>query len=124
MPVLHWFLRSIAVISPIVPRAKSDAAKLQHSVLGLRWKRVRNSGYFRLAYAAPGVLGREMFCRKAVPKHVRIFLKTDLIWRTHYAHLARHRCFPRTPCGIWFPEDDSHRGRAAYRRRRCRPRST
>lgn len=30
-------------MSPAGPGANSDAAKLQHLVVGLRWKRVRNS---------------------------------------------------------------------------------
>src|SRR5712671_5256631 len=71
----------------------------------------------RLACAALGVLGRGMSCRKAVPVHVCRFLKTDLIWRTQYAHLVRQCCVPRMPCGIWFPEKDSCRGHADYCRR-------
>jgi len=44
MAVLHSDARSALVIPPASPSANSDAAKLQLSVEGLRWKRVRNSG--------------------------------------------------------------------------------
>ena len=74
------------------------------------------------------MLEQGTFRRKAVSKHVYKFLKIDSFWRTHYAHLARHCCVPRTPCGIWFPEKyfpekDFLSGHAAYRRRRHRSRS-
>ena len=64
---------------PALLGANSDAAKLQHSVKGLRWKRVRNSGDCLAARLGsigfpPGERGIR---QKAVPKHVCIFLKTE-----------------------------------------------
>src|SRR5258706_4157680 len=134
MPVLHSHAGSRVLLSPASPGARSDAAKLQHSVVGFAVEACSEFRQLIPSYAALGVLGRGMLRRKAVPKHVCIFLKTDFIWRTHYAHLARQCCVPRTPCGTWFPEKDfpekdspekdSRRGRAPYRRCRHCSRST
>src|ERR1700731_4222207 len=117
MPVLHSYVRNRVVMSPVDPGANSDAAKLQHLVVGLRWKRVRISSDRLVLHAATTcVRATGMLRWQAVSKHVRIFLKTDSLWRTHYAHLARQCCVPRTPCGIWFPENISRPGLAAHRR--------
>src|ERR1700729_1485845 len=43
MPVLHSNVRNRVVMSPVGPGANSDAAKLQHLVVGLRLRRVRIS---------------------------------------------------------------------------------
>src|ERR1022692_912087 len=88
MPVLRWDAGIRVLIFSNSPGANSDAAKLQHSVLVLRWKRVRIPAT-ESSVCCTGVLGRGMLRRKAVPKHVCIFLKTDsfggLIMRTWLA---------------------------------------
>src|ERR1022692_1028623 len=138
MPVLRMNARSRLLVHPGRPGAKSDAAKLQHSVLGFAVEACSEFRQLIPSYAALGVLGRRMSCWKVVPKHVYKFLKPDSFWRTHYAHLARHRCVPRTPCGTrfpaWLPEKDSPKkdflgsvfpeedfsdGHAVYRQRGC-----
>ncbi len=51
-------------MAPGATGTESDAAKLQHSVVGLRWKRVRNSGDgLRSCTDVP----QEKLRRKAVP---------------------------------------------------------
>src|ERR1022692_1675732 len=88
MPVLRWDAGIRVLIFSNSPGANSDAAKLQHSVLVLRWKRVRIPAT-ESSVCCTGVLGRGILRRKVVPKHVCIFLKTDsfggLIMRTWLA---------------------------------------
>jgi hypothetical protein len=57
-------------LSSANPGAKSDAAKLQHSVLGFAVEACSEFRRLNPPYTALGVLGRGMLCRKAVPKHV------------------------------------------------------
>src|ERR1700727_530874 len=99
MPVLPSNARNRVVMSPVGLGANSDAAKLQHLVVGLRGKRGRISSD-RLVLCAAKMCVRartRMFRWQAVSKHVRIFLKTDSLWTAHYAHLALQCCVPRTP---------------------------
>src|ERR1700684_616114 len=121
MPVLHSYVWSSVLMAPNGTGTEPDAAKLQHSVIGLRWKRVRNSGD-----GPPGCtdVPQGKLRRKAVPKHVCIFLETDPLWRTHYAHLARQCCVPSTPRAICFSENIFCCGHAAGRERWLGPGST
>src|SRR5579863_3969359 len=97
MPVLHSSVRIGFLMFRAAQGANSDAAKLQHLVVGLRWKRVRISGghpVLRLlikSRCSDGTLGWKW------SQNTFVFLKTDSFWRTHHAELARQSCVPKSP---------------------------
>src|ERR1700735_460759 len=89
MPVLHSYVRNRVVMSPVDPGANSDAAKLQHLVVGLRWKRVRISSDRLVLHA---VLGRECFAGRR-SRNTFVYSKKPahcggLIMRTWLANAA------------------------------------
>src|SRR6202046_5045788 len=89
MPVLHSYVRHRVVMSPVDPGANSDAAKLQHLVVGLRWKRVRISSDRLVLHA---VLGRECFAGRR-SRNTFVYSKKPahcggLIMRTWLANAA------------------------------------
>src|ERR1700679_1439282 len=90
MPVLHSTSRSGVLSSPTGPGVTSDAAKLQHSVEVLRWKRVRNSGEFssRMVHRACSHTG--YFAGRRYLKHNIKFLIID-------SFLEDSLCAPGSP---------------------------
>ena len=88
MPVLRWAFGAEGSCSG--SGAYSDAAKLQHSVEVLRWKRVRNSGELgsRILHTACSNTG--YFAGKRYLKHIIKFLIID-------SFLEDSLCAPGSP---------------------------